>query len=96
MTVDEIRAQLIEVLCLIQKDSGYPPTKITEKTCPVIDLVGFDSKMWPVSMGMLADEIGIDIPLDANIYFSSDMKRRLTVGEIATRVMAFAPKGGSA
>jgi hypothetical protein len=96
MTIDDVRTRLIDVLRLIQEESGHPEVEITETTCPVIDLIGFDSKMWPVSMGMLADELDIDIPLNVNIYLTPDGKRKLTIGEIAARVLTFAPKGGTA
>jgi len=96
MTIEDIRTRLIDVLRLIQEESGYPAIEITETTCPVVDLVGFDSKMWPVSMGMLSDELGIEIPVDVNIYLTPDGKRKLTVAEIAARVLTFAPKGGAA
>jgi len=96
MTVEQARTQLVAVLKLIQEESGLPPVEITEKTCPVVDVIGFDSKMWPVSMGMLADELGIDIPLDMNIYFSPDGKRKLTINEIAARLVNMAPKEGVA
>lgn len=96
MTIDDVRTRLIDVLRLIQEESGYPEVEITDTTCPVVDLVGFDSKMWPVSMGMLSDELEIEIPLNMNIYLTPDGKRKLTVAEIAARVLALTPKGGTA
>lgn len=96
MDINDVRQSLINVLRVIQEDGGYPDVEITERTCPVLDLEGFDSKLWPVSISMLSDELEIEIPLDMNIYFSPDGKRRLTVGEIATRVATIAPKGGAA
>jgi hypothetical protein len=96
MTINDVRGRLMDVLRMIQQESGYPEMEITDTTCPVVDLIGFDSKMWPVSMGMLSDELGIDIPLDVNIYITPDGTRKLTVSEIAARVLALASKGGNA
>lgn len=96
MDINDVRQRLIDVLRLIQEDGGYPDVEITDRTCPVLDLEGFDSKLWPVSIAMLSDELEIEIPLDVNIYFSPDGKRRLTVAEIASRVATLAPKGGAA
>jgi hypothetical protein len=96
MNIDDVRSRLINVLKLIQEESGHPAVEITETSCPVDDLIGFDSKMWPVSMGMLAEELEIEIPLDVNIYLTPDGKRKLTIGEIAARVLTFAPKEGAA
>lgn len=96
MTLDDVRTRLIDVLKLIQEESGQPEMEITETTCPVVDLIGFDSKLWPVSMGMLADELDIDIPLNVNIYLTPDGKRKLTIKEIAERVLLLATKAPSA
>lgn len=95
MTIDDVRTRLIEVLRLIQEESGQPEVEMDDTTCPATDLIGFDSKLWPVSMGMLADELDINIPLDVNIYLTPDGKRKLTIKEIAERVLLFAPKGGA-
>jgi hypothetical protein len=96
MTIDDVRSRLIKVLHFIQIEGGYPEPDISVATCPAEDLPGFDSKMWPVSMGMLSDELGVDIPLDVNIYLSPDAKQKLNVEEIAQRILELAPKGGTA
>jgi hypothetical protein len=81
MNVEQVEAKLIEVLCSIQSDSGYP-AEIGSATCP-IELEGFDSLIWPVSIGILASELGIDIPGGINIYLSEKENKPLTVRESA-------------
>lgn len=77
---------ITEVLKQIQADSGYEEIQIDESTCPLMDLQGFDSKIWPVSIGMIGDVLGIEIPLDENIYISKNGIQRLTIRETASVV----------
>jgi hypothetical protein len=86
MTPEVVKENLINVLKSIQSDSGYDSDSITDSTCPLQDLQGFDSKVWPYSIGELATKIGMNIPNNANIYVSKDGERRLTIGESAIRV----------
>src|SRR5438067_2432481 len=53
-----VRKNLIEVLVRIQTDSGLPCPPIVGGTQPAEELEKFDSKMWPVATGMLAEALG--------------------------------------
>lgn len=86
MDVALVVATITKVLKQIQADSGYEEVPIIESTCPLMDLQGFDSKVWPVSIGMIGDDLGIEIPLDKNIYISKNGIRRLTISETASVV----------
>jgi hypothetical protein len=90
MDVALVVATMTEVLKLIQTESGYEEVPINENTCPLVDLKGFDSKVWPVSIGMIGEELDIEIPLDKNIYVSEDGTRRLTIKESASVVYEIA------
>lgn len=68
MNTDLVKTKLIDVLQVIQADSGLTCPPITNKSKPVDDLPEFDSKIWPVATGMLAVALGIDIPPDINIF----------------------------
>jgi hypothetical protein len=83
---DEVTAKLIEVLQTIQSNSGYDATQIGPATCPLDDLEGFDSKLWPVAISMLAKSLDVEIPNNKNIYVSDDGTRRLTISESAAVV----------
>lgn len=85
-TQDEVTAKLIEVLQTIQSNSGYDATQINRSTCPLDDLEGFDSKLWPVAISMLAKSLNVEIPNNKNIYVSEDGERRLTISESAAMV----------
>jgi len=85
-----VEAKLIQILQQIQATSKMPSPAITAATKPIDDLPGFDSKIWPAAISMLADSLGITIPVDENIFVSPDGKHRLTVRETAARVMNLA------
>jgi hypothetical protein len=57
-----IKETLIGVLAAIQEDSGYPSVPITGATCPLDDLDGFDSLIWPISIRRLVKALGVEIP----------------------------------
>lgn len=86
ITEDTVTQKLIEVLRGIQSDSGFEDGVVTGSTCPLRDLEGFDSLVWPYSIGELADELGEEIPNDVNIFVSKDGRRKLTVEETARAV----------
>lgn len=87
-----VTAKLVEVLRTIQSNSGYDASVVTETTCPLEDLEGFDSKLWPVAISMLAKSLDVKIPNNKNIYVSDDGERRLTVSESAAVVCKFIDK----
>lgn len=93
MNPKDVEAKLIEVLEEIQSDSGYDGNQIRGTTCPLSNLEGFDSKIWPVAIGMLASTLNTNIPNDKNIFLSKDGKRRLTISESAAMVCAIVNKG---
>ena len=47
---------------------------------------GFDSKIWPVAIGILAGEIGIEIPDDVNIFVSEDGETALSIDQVVAAV----------
>jgi hypothetical protein len=86
METEVVKEKLIEVLKSIQSDSGYESDSINESTCPLKDLEGFDSKVWPYAIEELATELGVEIPNNVNIYVSKDGKHHLTINESASKV----------
>ncbi|MCT7983101.1 hypothetical protein NG796_07330 [Laspinema sp. A4] len=86
MTSNEVEVKLIEVLQGIQSDSGYDGSGIVGTTCPLSNLEGFDSMLWPVAISMLAAALDVNIPNDKNIFLSEDGKRRLNISESAAVV----------
>lgn len=90
MDRDSIKSALINVLIGIQADSGYPSIDITGATCPIEDLEGFDSLIWPISIRLLVKALGVEIPRKKNIYMSHGKK--LVVDEIVEVVYQIATK----
>ena len=56
-----IRTKLVEVLQTIQAASALDCPPIAGTTKPIDALPKFDSKIWPVAIGMLAAELGITL-----------------------------------
>ena len=93
MNPKDVEVKLVEVLQEIQSDSGYDGSGIMGTTCPLNDLKGFDSMLWPVAIGMLATALEVKIPNNKNIFLSKDDKRQLTISESAAMVCEIVNKG---
>lgn len=93
MNPKDVEVKLVEVLQEIQSVSGYDGSGIMASTCPLHDLEGFDSMLWPVAIGMLASELNVNIPNNKNIFLSKDGKRQLTISESAAIVCESVNKG---
>ena len=85
-----IRASLVKLLREIQELSGLPCPTITGNTKPLEDIPQFDSKIWPVAIGMLAVSLGVTIASDINIFRGKASKRALTVDETVATIAAVA------
>lgn len=90
MNTEIVEAKLIEVLEGIQAASGEECPLLVGETKPLEDLPQFDSKVWPVAIGMVAAELSIDIPDDVNIFRNKESAEALTITEIVARLLAMA------
>jgi hypothetical protein len=90
MTLVEVRKQLVSVLQTIQSNSGLACPPITGTLKPIEQLEGFDSKIWPVAIGMLAAGLKIEIADDVNIFASGDGQMPLSIDETAAVVCKLA------
>jgi hypothetical protein len=82
-----VKNKLIVVLETIQTMSGFECPTIGDTTKPIDDLREFDSKIWPVAIGMLAIELGVNIPDDVNIFRLANTRTALTINETVTMVL---------
>lgn len=85
-----IKATLVEVLQKIQATSELECPPLGGATKPVEVLPKFDSKIWPVAIGMLGAKLGISIANDVNIFRQDDSCVALTIDEIVAKVGALA------
>ncbi|WP_186073096.1 hypothetical protein [Burkholderia gladioli] len=85
-----IHSTLVEVLQSIQMTSELECPPLTGGTKPVEELPKFDSKIWPVAIGMLGTKLGITIANDVNIFRQDDSCIALTIDEIVAKVGALA------
>jgi hypothetical protein len=88
MNADLVRKNLVEVLQLIQASSGLGCPAIVGTTKPVEDLPEFNSKIWPVAVGMLAAKLGVTIPADVNIFRQEKSDVAFTVDQTVAAVLA--------
>lgn len=82
-----IQANLMEVLQTIQATSELECPPLGGGTKPLEELPEFDSKIWPVAIGMLGMKLGISIPPDVNIFRQDGMTTALTIDEIVAKVI---------
>lgn len=88
MEPDIVHAALIEVLQEIQNLSDEECPEITGTTKPLEALPKFDSKIWPVAIGMVAQKLEITIANDINIFCKE--KNALTIDETVARIIQIA------
>ena len=85
-----IHSTLVEVLKNIQATSELECPPLSGGTKPIEELPKFDSKIWPVAIGMLGAKLGITIANDVNIFRRDDSCVALTIDEIVAKVVALA------
>jgi hypothetical protein len=85
-----VQTKLVEVLQTIQATSGLECPPIAGNTKPIEVLPKFDSKIWPVAIGMLAAGLGITIPNDVNIFRKDKGCIALTIDEAVAMVVTLA------
>lgn len=85
-----IHSTLVEVLQNIQATSELECPPLGGATKPIEELPKFDSKIWPVAIGMLGANLGITIANDVNIFRQDDSSIALTIDEIVAKVVALA------
>ncbi len=91
-----VQTKLVKVLQNIQDAIGQVCPPITGTTKPLEELPDFDSKIWPVAIGMLAMELGISIADDINIFSREKSCIALTIDETVAVVVALANKQSQA
>jgi len=90
MNAEIAQAALVEVLQLIQAASGEDCPPITGATKPLEELPKFDSKIWPVAVGILSKKLGIVVANDVNIFCREKSCIPLTVDETVAIVVELA------
>ena len=90
MDAASVRKALVDVLQEIQTASGLECPPLGGSLKPVDDLPKFDSKIWPVAIGMLGVKLDITIANDVNIFRREKTTVALTVDEAVAMVLALA------
>lgn len=87
MDTTQIRSSLVEVLQTIQATSELECPPLSGNTKPLEALPQFDSKIWPVAIGMLSIKLNVQIPPDTNIFTKDGCADALTIDEIVVKVV---------
>ena len=90
MNATLVRTALSEVLQFIQEASGLECAPMVGGMKPIEDLPKFDSKIWPVAIGMLGAKLGITIANDENIFRLKDSCIAQSIDEIVALVSKLA------
>lgn len=86
MDIALIHTTLVDVLQTIQATTELECPPLKGKTKPLDELPEFDSKIWPVAIGLIGMRLGISIPADENIFCESATSTALTIDQIVARV----------
>lgn len=93
METSTLQERIVALIAQVQADSGLECPPLKEDTKPVEVVPKFDSKVWPVATTILANELGVVIPNDVNIFIDAATKRARSIAQIAAYVSTFMNKG---
>lgn len=85
MNASIVKNSLIEILQEIQEASDLECPPLSGATKPIEALPKFNSKIWPVAIGMLAAKLDVTIPDDVNIFRNG--KTPLTIDQAVAIVV---------
>lgn len=86
MDRNTVKAALIAVLKEVQALSGEACPPIGDTTKPIDDLPKFDSKVWPVAFGLVGIKLGVDVPVDVNVFRQEHTKIPNTIEQTVTAI----------
>lgn len=87
MDRNTVKAALIAVLKEVQALSGEVCPPIVDATKPIDDLPKFDSKVWPVAFGLVGLKLGVDVPVDVNVFRQEHTKIPNTIEQTVTAIL---------
>ena len=85
MSPSEVVLKITDVLTAIQSMSGRELTPMNGSTCPIGDLIGFDSMNAVEATVELSSQLGFDLP-GANMFVSDDGTKARSISKIAEAV----------
>ena len=87
MDRNTVKAALIVVLKEVQALSGLACPPIGDTTKPIDDLPKFDSKVWPVAIGLVGIKLSVDVPVDINVFRQEHTKIPNTIEQTVTAIL---------
>jgi len=92
MSPNEAVLKVTEILTIIQSMSGRELIPMDGSTCPIGDLIGFDSLNAVEATVELSSELGFELP-GANMFVSEDGTKARSIAEIAEAVCSILAEG---
>ena len=87
MDRNTVKAAVIAVLKEVQSLSGEVCPVIGDATKPIDDLPKFDSKVWPVAFGLVGIKLGVEVPVDVNVFRQEHTKIPTTIEQTVTAIL---------
>jgi acyl carrier protein len=77
---------VIAVIADLQKMSGQTDIDISESTCPIEDLAGFDSIRGVEAIVFLEEQFGVTIKGEVSLFVAPDGTKSLNIREVTERI----------
>jgi hypothetical protein len=88
LTASEIERKIVEVVTEIQRMTGHPCPVIDAQTCPLKDLVQFDSQLALLATVELGARLSFEIPDDVNVFVDTEVNRPRRISQIRDEICA--------
>ncbi|MFY9514609.1 MAG: hypothetical protein WAQ05_26880 [Rubrivivax sp.] len=82
-----VKEALLAVLTQVQATSGLECPPLGDAVRPIEDLPSFDSKVWPVALGLVGKKLGVSVPLDVNVFREEQTKVPFNIEETVTAII---------
>ena len=83
----QVKEALLAVLTQVQASSGLECPPLADAVRPIEDLPKFDSKIWPVALGLIGKKLGVPVPLDVNVFREEQTKVPYNIEQTVTAIM---------
>ncbi|MEJ5205975.1 hypothetical protein NK318_01155 [Acinetobacter junii] len=86
MNKSTIKSVLIDVLHDVQEAGNHEHPPLSNDVIPLCDLPNFDSKIWPIAVVLIGEKLGVDFPVDINVFKNEENCEPLNIEQITAKV----------
>lgn len=87
MDKNSVREALVATLKEVQALMGQQCPELKGSTVPINDLPKFDSKVWPVALGLVGLKLKADVPVDVNVFRQEQTRIPHTIEQTVTAIL---------